>query len=189
MDPNLLDEDFIGGGPSLRTARFAGFGIRLGATLVDLLALSPIWGLGVYNAIELKSIPLMLGLTLLQAAYKPYMEWKEKATLGKMAMKIEVVNENLEQITGEQAFHRYALWLGSIIIATAINLQVYNSPEFLEVTDFREIGLLSQGTMLATINSVYSIFFLIAVGSLVVDQRKQGLHDKLARTYCVYKRR
>lgn len=187
LEGPTLDEDFIGGEPSLRTVRFAGFGPRFAATLIDLLALSPVWGLGVYNSLEMKSLPLMIVLTVLSSLYKPYLEWKEGATLGKMAMKLKVVNKDLQPISGEQSFHRYALWLGSVIISTAINIQIYTSAEFADILTFTELGQFSQDSPLNTINSFYGLFFLIAVGSFVIDERKQGLHDKLARTYCIHR--
>ena len=186
LEPTI-DEDFIGGEPTLETVRFAGFGVRLAATLIDVLALSPIWGLGVYNSLEIKSLPLMIGLTILSTLYKPYLEWKEGATLGKMVKKIKVVNKDLQPITGEQSFHRYALWLGSVIISTAINIQLYTAPEFPDLTTFVELGEFSQDSPLNSINSFYDLFFIVAVCSFVIDERKQGLHDKLARTYCIHR--
>ncbi|MEM7572883.1 MAG: RDD family protein [Bacteroidota bacterium] len=182
-----LDEDFIGGEPSLRTVRFAGFGPRLAATLIDFLALIPISGLIAYNAVEIKSLPLLFVLFGLANLYKPFMEWKEGATLGKMAMKIKVVNKDLGPISGEQAFHRYALWIGTMFISVAMEVQLFNAPNFGDMTDYMETREWLQNSSLSTINFVYFTFFLIAVGSLVIDERKQGLHDKLARTYCIHR--
>ena len=63
--------------------RYAGFGVRLGAILLDFLVTLPLYGLVVYALAELRSLPFMIVAWLLIMAYKPFLEFLKGATLGK----------------------------------------------------------------------------------------------------------
>jgi uncharacterized RDD family membrane protein YckC len=89
--------------------RYAGFGPRLGAALVDLLVFIPVilltmWSLA--TSVYL-SLILCLPITLFSAAYQILMHGKYGQTLGKMAMKIRVVQLSHEPITYIHAFWRH----------------------------------------------------------------------------------
>jgi len=182
MSYSTLDEGQLG---KLHTVQFAGFGPRIVATIVDILVLIPFIVLGAYNATGWKSIPIMLAGAILSNAYKPYMEWQYGATLGKMAAKVKVVNEELAPISLEQAIVRYFPWLISMAISLVLNIQVYSSPGFQRINNFFELGPYMQTFPLQTASSVFGFIFLGLVLYFVFDSRKQGLHDKAARTYCI----
>lgn len=93
MSDHILDENYDDLDGEERNYRFAGFWIRVGATIVDILVMLPFVGLSFYILLVLKSLPLMIVITVIMAAYKPLMEYQYGATLGKMAVGIKVVNE------------------------------------------------------------------------------------------------
>lgn len=185
MNEPILDEDLTQSEVSLNDVKFAGFWIRVGASLVDFLILLPILLIGVYNSLNYKSIPLMLLLTMIGFLYKPYLEWKKGGTFGKLILGLRVVDYALKNISLDQAFRRYFPWIISYIISLIIDVNTFLSPEFQNIENFSDLALLTQESPLDSINSFYSIIFLVLVGSLIFDPRKQGVHDKYAGTYCI----
>ena len=185
MENTILDDGFSESSNPLENVRYAGFGPRLGAMLIDALILAPLTVLGFYNSINFKSLPLMLVISFASFLYKPYLEWKRSATFGKTAVGIKVVNYSMENIDLNQAIARYFPWVISFMISFIMSITLYLSPGFNDVSDFIELNTLLQKSPLNTINSIYSVIFLILVGSLIADAKKQGVHDKYAQTYCI----
>jgi uncharacterized RDD family membrane protein YckC len=161
---------------------YAGFWIRLGAALIDMLVLIPIIGISMYNQFDLKSIVLLYVITLISSLYKPLMEWRYGATLGKMACKIKVVNEDLKPISIDQSFGRYIPWGISAVIQLMAATFIFSDPSFKSATTFIEIGLIAQESPLNNISNIYNLVFLVIVGSLVIDKKSRGFHDKIAKT-------
>ena len=89
--------------------KYAGFGIRLLAVIIDGFVTSPIGILIVYNFLVIKSFPLMILTTILSALYKPLMEWRYGATVGKMTLKLKVIDEFNNYLRLDQAFGRNGL--------------------------------------------------------------------------------
>ncbi len=164
---------------------YAGLWIRLGAAVIDTLVLIPIIGLSMYNQFDIKSLTLLYVLTVLSALYKPLMEWRFGATLGKMACKIKVVNEDLKPISIDQSFGRYAPWAISVVIQLLVATQIFMDPGFKAADTFIEIGVIAQNSPLNNVSSIYNLIFFIIVGWLIVDKKKQGVHDKIAKTFCI----
>jgi uncharacterized RDD family membrane protein YckC len=101
--------------------------------------------------------------TIIGALYTIFMESSAKqATIGKMAMGIQVCNEYGERISVPNALIRYLAKNFFLLLLT--------------IPLFSNLGMLFN--------------FLYVAGCLLViwDQHKQGLHDKLARTYVVLKK-
>lgn len=165
--------------------QYAGFWIRVAASLIDLLIMIPILVLGYFNQINLKSIVILYVLTILSALYKPLLEWRYGATLGKMACKIKVVNEKLKPISIDQAFGRYIPWAISAILQLMVATNIFLSPKFTSAHTYMEIGILTQESPLNNVSSIYSLIFLLIVSWVIFDPRKQGVHDKIAKTFCI----
>ena len=127
----------------------------------------------------------MLLLTMIGFLYKPYLEWKKGGTFGKLALGLKVVDYSLKNINLDQAFRRYFPWIISYIISTIMDVQIYLSPEFQDIDQFMQYGTLVEEAPLNSISTFYNLIFLVLVGSLVFDPRKQGVHDKYAGTYCI----
>lgn len=186
MDEPILDNDFsFDNEATIEQAELATFWMRVGASLVDFMILFPLLVVNLYNTLHIKSLGIMLLLTTAAALYKPYFEWKRSATFGKTALGIKLVDYDMNDITIEQAFKRYFPWAINFFFSTASNLYVFFSPEFAEVDDFMEIGMLAQQAPLNTMNAIYSFVFLLLICSLLFDARRQGAHDKVAGTYCI----
>src|SRR5690349_6236372 len=85
---------------------YAGFWIRLGALFMDGLVLSPVLAAGYFNLLQWKSIPLLIIFTFIQIGYSPFFEYHYGATLGKMALRLKVVNSAYQKINSTEALMR-----------------------------------------------------------------------------------
>jgi len=164
---------------------YAGFWIRFGAGLIDMLVMIPIIAISLYNQFDIKSIVLLYVLTVLSALYKPLMEWRYGATLGKMACKIKVVNEDLNPISIDQGFGRYIPWGISAILQLMAATYIFSNPGFSAADTFMKIGVIAQNSPLGNISNFYNLVFLIIVGSLIFDKKSRGFHDKIAKTMVI----
>ena len=187
MDELILDDNLTNSEVTLENVTFAGFWIRVGASLVDALIMLPIIGFSVYNSLIIKSLPLMLLLSVIAFLYKPYLEWKKSATFGKLAVGIRVVDYSMNNISLDQAIKRYFPWIGSFLISMTMNLILFTSEEFKNVDEFMELGLLLKESPIDSISSIYNLVFIIVLGAVIFDKRKQGFHDQYAETYCITK--
>ncbi len=104
--------------------------------------------------------------------YKIFMEGKYGATLGKMALRLKIVDRDAQPIDMGQAFRRYALYGLSFVVAIMIFVSFFiNSTTLL--------------TVFTQLNSLASIAIFLSCLFVAFDDRKQSLHDKIANTYVV----
>ena len=164
--------------------RFAGFWIRFAAAFLDGLVLLPLVALEFYNKIQYHSTILLVIGTLLTMLYKPYLEYTRGATFGKQLVNIRVVSESLENISMDQAILRYMPWFISAFFGLMLSFSYYASEEY--ATNLIELTEKTQDSFWTDINSTYFFVFIFIVGVVAFDQRKQGIHDKLARTFVVH---
>jgi uncharacterized RDD family membrane protein YckC len=164
---------------------YGGVWPRFKAAFLDGLVTLPIGGLMMYNLFMVKSFPLLCFTTLLTILYKPLMEWRFGATVGKMVLQLKVVNEEHELITIDQAFGRSMPWIINHILSLISYFYLFQTTDFLAMTSFSNMDALTLSTPIETTSSIYFYIFLIMVGSLIYDKRKQGVHDKIAKTVVI----
>lgn len=190
-DQNLLDDDFVvENGPPEILPPFAGFWLRVGASLIDFLVMAPIVALSFYNLLSLKSLPTAIVCILAQPLYKIFMEGKYGATLGKMATHIKVVDMGYQQIDMNLAVKRYALYGISTLIGAITTILMFSAYGFEEMTDFMAFSTMqakAAGVALNLLSQLSSLLVLISVIFVAFDTRKQALHDKLAGTLVIIK--
>ncbi|MFT5217794.1 MAG: putative RDD family membrane protein YckC [Glaciecola sp.] len=165
--------------------KFAGFWIRVGATFIDLLALIILIGLNMLNLYLWKNLASMLILNIAVIAYKPFMEFKYGATFGKMALKIKVLTIENQLMTIQQSLTRSIPWLisGAVTIYTATALMTH--PLYLETEGYIQITQIQQEVTPMTIQTLSTLFFMVSVIVVAFDKQKRGIHDMLAKTYCL----
>lgn len=166
---------------------WAGFWVRVGASLIDFLVYLPLIGLNMYNLYILKSLPLQLIVAIIITIYKPFMEYRYGATLGKMAVKIRVVNLNFQQLTISQSILRNFPYLLSQIISIASTIMLFQHSDFQAATSIIEVGYVQNEVISPLFNLAVSFFILISCIIVAFTARKQGLHDLIAKTYCIYR--
>ena len=170
---------------SVEKKEFAGFWIRFGAAIIDVLALAIFSGLNMYNTFSLKSIPLMIAIMTLLMAYKPFMEYKYGATFGKMAVKLKVTNHNFENISFDQSLIRSLPWLITSIISIVLTYLLMSHPSYMDTTGFTNISLLQKEITPAILQWLPTGILLITGLSILTNKKKMGLHDSIAKTYCI----
>lgn len=184
MENEVLDRDLLVDKTNTQH-EYAGFWIRVGASLIDGVIYLPMLGINMYNLYFLKSLPLQLATTLVLLAYKPFMEYRYGATLGKMAVKIKVVNGDSESITIPQAVIRNIPSLLSQVISVIGAILLFLSPDFQSASSMMEVAALQNQVMSPVPGYVVSVFYLISCITVGVNVNKQGIHDMMAGTFCV----
>lgn len=181
---DILDTE-IAGEESLRLANFF---TRAIASVLDNLILLPAIFVSYYNIIEWK----ILGLDLIIAGalflYKPLMEFQYGATLGKMLVKIRVIDRVDGRLSLDQALTRFVFYAFVYILSGIQNWQLFNAEGFEEVRDLVSFGewVQTQDSWVSDISSFGSTFILISILFMFFNPWKQTLHDKIADTYVVH---
>ena len=184
MENQVLDDEM-----ALEEAepKYAGFWIRVGASLIDVLVYLPFAGFNLYNFYTLKNLPLQIIVTILILLYKPLMEFRYGATVGKMAVKIKVVNQQFGKISLTQAILRYSPWLPSWALSLYSTIILFQNQAFLSTSDMQEVAMIQQQETPVTLTNIFSVLLLITVLVVAFDDKKRGVHDMIAGTFCVYK--
>jgi uncharacterized RDD family membrane protein YckC len=164
---------------------YAGFWKRLGASLVDGLALSlvlfpiqfiliwhvskPTWGPIADTVISNISFP----------AYTIFFHYRYGATLGKMVTDIKVTLPDGSPIGFKEAFLRSYVDLGFSIVAMFSELSAIGN------TDAEQI---QWSGWAGTVAIIGLIWFWSEVVVLLFNERKRSIHDFIAGTVVVHKR-
>lgn len=165
--------------------QFASLGVRIAAAVIDFLLYFPFIILAVYNFISLKSFGLDLLINLIPLFYKPYMEWKYGATVGKMVVKLKVVGKDGTAITFDQAMTRFVPFFIYMAIVVMSNYHLFSAYGFMEAIDLEKITELQQKNRFAGASSFASFLLTFSILYVITNPYRQGLHDRLAKTYCI----
>ncbi|MFK8007842.1 MAG: RDD family protein [Saprospiraceae bacterium] len=189
MSDHILDENYDQLNEEHRHYRYAGFWTRVGAAFVDFLVFIPLLGLLVYGLIALKSLPIVLSVTIIMAAYKPLMEYQYGATLGKMAVGIKVIDEEGGLLSSNQTIIRYLPWLIGNVISIFMYIELFGIGAFQDVNGFMEYVVFTQeySSSSSNLSSLAGWLVLISALGMLFNDQKQALHDKMAKTYCIHK--
>ncbi len=186
MSRQILDDPFQEDHNPLAGLQFAGFWPRLGASLIDTFLFIPLLAVSLYNVLSPKIYFLALLCEILMMAYKPLMEWRYGATVGKMAMNLKVINSQAQPISWDQSMIRFIFYFAAYMVSIINNFMVFRSPGFEGVRSIAELGVFQQQHQnnVLTELSVYALFFSVIM--VVFDHRCQAMHDKFAKTFCVH---
>jgi len=183
----ILDEQSVEQNPG--AVRYGGFWVRFLAVLLDGIILAPIsFGIGYFNVISWKSIPLLILVTLAGLAYKPVMEHLYGATLGKMALRLQVVSGRFDKAEFSAILLRNIFNILPGLISLAVSIQIYSDPGFEEISGFQEFAAF--GNQFAANQAMSLInFAIMLIDSIMlgVDEQKRSLHDRIAGTYVIEK--
>jgi uncharacterized RDD family membrane protein YckC len=168
-------------------SRPAGFWIRAGAYIIDSLIFIPLMVLAFWNMFRLKSVFVLIVISLPGLVYKPLMESYFGATLGKMACRIKVIDDNGKKLSLGSAYARFLPFFVSGAITLVSQLILFSSTEFESVRSFVELGQAQEKGFLHAISILVSIFITIDCIVAAFTFRKRALHDMLAESFCVYK--
>lgn len=169
------------------TVIYGGFWVRFGAMFIDGLVLAPVSvGFMYYNATSSKSALLLAVISILSLAYKPVMEYVYGATLGKMALKLRVVNVEFEKAGLQEILLRNIFHIIPPLVTLVFTISIYLTPEFQDVDGFMEYSQYTgQFKSLQIMNFVSGLITIVDAIVLVSDSRKRSLHDRIAQTLVI----
>ena len=93
VDPENILQEFESG-----NSVFGSFRDRFLASLIDGLVLLPLVLIEWFNKSSFKILPLMVFTFLVGFLYKLVLEYRYGATVGKMVLKLKVVNKKFQQV-------------------------------------------------------------------------------------------
>ena len=152
-----------------------GFFKRLLACLIDGLVLSPIFlipyllQIQVYN---IKYFVLYVAITSLSHLYTILLPVFFGGTIGKIIMKIKIVNKNGSHINFNQSLIRWSPYIISFILAIVLLLIPFQSLIWYTVKG---------------ISSLFSYFVFLEAFVLIFNPDRRTIHDYMASTYVVEK--
>jgi len=168
----------------------AGFWIRVLAFLIDGLVFSPVIALFFINLLQVKSLLLLFCIQLPWLIYKPFMEAFYGATLGKMALKIRVIDADGNNLTLSEAYIRSFLpILAPVVLSFAALFSLFLTPGFERVSSLEELEeLMTLGHPLYSfLDDIATWVVLIDVVVVAFTRRKRAIHDMMAFSFCVYR--
>lgn len=170
---------------SLQVVGYASFTQRFYAFLIDCFVFLPLNLWSQYNIFNTKSFGIAFIITLAWCLYKPLMDWKFGGTIGKLVMKIRVVDLDGIGINLNQAFLRFAPYF-AISLSTLLSTYVLlNLPGFDQIKDF-EGAQEFEAESSSSLGVLLTYFlYIFSISSIVLEQKKQAVHDKIANCYCV----
>ncbi len=164
---------------------YAAFWQRALATLIDLVVFIPAGALSLYNILQLKILPLAILLTLAFPVYKIFMEYRYGATLGKRALSLKVVDPSGQPINLDQAFRRFALYATDTITTIITLVKFFALDAFQEVRTMPAYSQFLEDYSNPLLTQVSVFIVVTSIMFVIIDDKKQALHDKLAQTYCI----
>jgi len=165
---------------------YATFGQRFLASIIDTLVLLPFAFLDVFNKTSWHNILLLSLVFMVTICYKPFMEFKYGATLGKMALKIAVVNTAFKKPELQNAIFRSIFEILSRMATLIISIITFVQPvvEGGPISRvFTPRGSLAQNWVTWTLVIVTFIDLIVFFN----NSNKQALHDQIGKTYVVVK--
>jgi uncharacterized RDD family membrane protein YckC len=168
-----------------KAIQYAGFSIRLMAAIIDGLVLLPLVIISTYNKLQMKYLPLELGLLVVLLLYKPLLEWKYQATIGKMKMGLKVLAEVGGPMTLVQSFIRSAIFIASYIISALIEIELFQHPDFAQMKTLEDLVNFQEISSYSAAQESLGFIMILAISFVIFDQRHQGVHDKMGRTLVV----
>ncbi len=168
---------------------YATFWQRLGALIIDGLILSVIiFPLSYYNEITWKSIIFLLAITILTVAYKPFCEYRYGATIGKMALRIGVINTAYQLPSLQQALLRDIFQIIFSVVSLFITILMFCNPQFAGATTLSAVATLrSRIASTSLFTFILGIVYLADGICLLTDAQRRSLHDRMGATYVIKK--
>lgn len=170
---------------------FAKFWTRFAAYLLDSMIISIITLPVTYmNVTHWKLTVFFILTSVVELGYKPFMEYRYGATLGKMAVGIRVAGHFFGSVTLAEELKRVSFYLIPATLQFVFTLRIYFNEAFKRITNFNEYNQLVVALNPATfwLVVIVLILFIADVLVLISNEQNRALHDIYAGTYVVEKR-
>ena len=182
METEILDDNTT---QKIRNIEYASFLDRFLAAIMDSIIKMVALGYFSYMLYTEKNVMFFIIGAVIGMLYQPIMEGIWGATLGKMIMKITMVDTDYAQIDLGQSIQKNGIWIIYGILGIMSQYWVSGTEAFQEAEGFMEIAQAGQGNPWGFVVIVWIIVILVSVFMMLGSEFKQTLHDRLANTYCV----
>ena len=168
---------------------YGGFWERFGALFLDGIAYGLIiipltW----FNLFTWKSQMINVLISIIAICYKPFLEYKWGATLGKLALNLKVVNRDLQKANGIEVLKRNSFFIGNSIFSLIMTCIMFNNPDFQFVTtfsDYMEFSKENREIISTLISLMFGILLIVDVCFMIDDVQKKTLHDRFGKTFVI----
>lgn len=165
---------------------YGSFKDRVLASLIDGLILLPLSVFDWFNKSDWKSQILLTTVFLVGLIYKPLLEFKYGATIGKKLMKLVVVNRDHQKVNWIEVLIRNIFDITSRIFFFGATLMTYRSEGFINVTSNQEFVNFQKTIInLNPFLIFFSLITLIEVVFILSDKQKRALHDRMGATFVI----
>lgn len=185
---NIIDENLVESNFTAENVQYGGFWKRALAMIIDgTLVLIVNFGILSINLMTIKNVPLIIAVSLILMIYKPYMEYKYGATLGKMALKLKVVNYSFNQLSVKEVLLRDSINIVLGIISIVASISMFSILDLNAINGIQEYFVESGkvGKDIVKINYIIYPVYLLEIILLLTDKFKRTLHDRIASTYVI----
>jgi len=188
MDLQPADSFCTNCGLQLRSLiRPAGFWIRVLAAVIDAVVLLPVTAL---LALLGGMLPGALSVVLSGMPgliYKPLLESRFGATLGKMICGIMVVDHRGRRPGPSTAIMRALPFIFANALGIAGGIYSLTMPGYGTDMTLRELAQFVQRNPVVTIQQVWGFIVMLDCLVVALDVRKRAVHDMVAGTFCIYR--
>jgi len=172
-------------GKEEKPINYATFGDRLLANIVDIPVLILPVGAGMYFGLVKQNFMILMLVLIISMLYKPLLEGIYGATIGKMVMKIKMVDDEGDVIGLGQSFMKNGIYIISSLITIMTYIWLFDQPAFADSDGFIEASMVQQGSPYGMISSIWSFVILVSCLAMLFSDYKQTLHDRVASVFCV----
>ena len=170
--------------------KFATFWNRLGAAFIDgIIILIFTFPVTYFNIVSWK-IPFLFILTSgIAVIYKPYLEYRYGATLGKMAVGIQVLGHQFEKVSLNEEMRRVSFYLIPAILTQIMTMGFYFSANFNLISNYREYNrfIVSSNPAITWLNGIVFVLLFADCITFFLNDQNRALHDIYAGTYVIEK--
>lgn len=174
--------------------QYVKFWPRTGAYILDGILVGIFSAtLNYLNIANFKSFTFYFIVLFIGAMYKPYLEYKYGATLGKMMLKMRVTDYDHLPISFNRSLLRSIFLIGPSLLYIPIYYFAFNNPNMADVDGFIQFSqfLTEEYPMQGLIAILVYIILIVEIVVLLTDATKtqRALHDQVAKTYVIYDKR
>jgi uncharacterized RDD family membrane protein YckC len=171
--------------------KFATFWPRLGALLLDGVIIAVVTLPVTYLNISSWKIPSVYILTcIISFIYKPFMEYRYGATVGKMAAGLIVIGHDFEKVTLREELKRVSYYYLPSILIALMTVRSYFSENFVSISGYQEFQryISSSNPAIPWVNGIVFVLTIADCISFFTNDQRRSLHDIYAGTYVIQKR-
>jgi uncharacterized RDD family membrane protein YckC len=169
---------------------FATFWPRLGAAILDAVIIGLVTLPITFINIATWKMPSLYILTsIVTLTYKPFMEYRYGATVGKMAAGLKVVSHDFGKITLNEEMKRVSFYYLPSILIAILTAKSYFTADLFSISGFTQfqdyVGLTNPA--IPWVNGIVFVFVVADCITFFSNEQRRSLHDMYAGTYVIQK--